>query len=56
MNKFFNRIIALFALSATALPFTANAAAADDEPIVTIRTNAVKEGAAGFGRGERGVS
>lgn len=49
MNKFFNRIIALFALSATALPFTANAAADDEEPIVTIRTNAVKEGAAGFG-------
>ena len=49
MNKFFNRIIALFALSATALPFTANAAADDDEPIVTIHTHAVEEGAAGFG-------
>lgn len=48
MNKFLNRIIALFALSATALPFTANAAE-DEEPIVTIRTRAVEEGAAGFG-------
>ena len=48
MNKFFNRIIALFALSATALPFTANAAE-DEEPIVTIRTHAVEEGATGFG-------
>ena len=48
MNKFLNRIIALFTLSAMAIPFTANAAD-DEEPIVTIRTRAVEEGAKGFG-------
>ena len=48
MKKFFQSMIALAVLVAAGIPFSARAAE-DEEPIITLFSDAQKEGAGGFG-------